>query len=57
MYVWHFNEHLELKGWREFSGNITSSRPEVFCKKYFLKNSQNSQEKTCARGYLTKLQV
>ena len=27
---------------------IRSSRPEVFCKKLFLKNSQNSQENTCA---------
>ena len=26
-----------------------SSRPEVFCKKVFLKFSQNSQENTCAR--------
>ena len=26
-----------------------SSRPEVFCKKVFLKISQNSQENTCAR--------
>ena len=25
-----------------------SSRPEVFCKKVFLKISQNSQENTCA---------
>ena len=28
--------------------NIKSSHPEVFCKKVFLKNSQNLQENTCA---------
>ena len=26
-----------------------SSQPEVFCKKVFIKISQNSQENTCAR--------
>ena len=35
-----------------------SSRREVFCKKVFLKNSQNSQEVACARvSLLMKLQA
>ena len=33
--------------------NFRSSRPEVFCKKVFLKISQNSQENTCARVYVS----
>ena len=38
-------------------GTINSrSRPEVFCKKVFLKILQNSQENTCAKvSFLIKL--
>ena len=39
-------------------GSYRNSRPEVFCKKVFLKISQNLQEKTCARvSFLLKLQA
>ena len=43
----------------KINGNICrSSRPEVFCKKVFLKISQNSQENTCTRAsFLIKLQA
>ena len=34
---------------REKNRRYRSSRPEVFCKKVFLKTSQKSQENTCAR--------
>ena len=35
-----------------------SSRPEVFCKKGFLRNFSNSQENTCVRvSFLLKLQA
>ena len=35
-----------------------SSRPEVFCKKVFLKHSQNPQKNTCARAsFLIKFQA
>ena len=35
-----------------------NSRPEVFCEKGVLRNSQNSQENTCARvSFLIKLQA
>ena len=37
---WHFSR------WRQ---KLRSSRPEMFCKKVFLKISQNSQEIICAR--------
>ena len=30
---------------------MKNSRPEIFCKKVFLKVSQNLQEKTCARVF------
>ena len=30
--------------------NVRSSRPDVFCKKVFLKISPNAQEKTCAQS-------
>ena len=41
-------------------GDVKSrcSRPEVFCKKVFLKILQNSQENACARAsYLIELQA
>ena len=48
-YVWHLTDTLVI---------FRSSRPEVFCKKGFLKISQNSQENTCARvSFLIKLRA
>ena len=41
---------------RKWLSNGRSSRPEVFCKKVFLKISQNSLKNTCARvSFLIKL--
>ena len=38
--------------------SLQKEPPEVFCKKGFLKYSQNSQENTCARvSFLIKLQA
>ena len=35
--------------------SFRSSRPEMFCEKGVLKNSQNSQGNTCARLFFNKV--
>ena len=56
--LWTRIEITQAKKFK-INGNICrSSRPEVFCKKVFLKISQNSQENTCTRvSFLIKLQA
>ena len=61
-FLYHSNQMLH-KEWicHKTAGlqrRFRSIRPEVFCKKVFLKISQNSQESTCARvSFLIKLRA
>ena len=50
-----FSWSCDARLWFYFFFNYRNSRPEVFCKKVFLKTLQNSQENTCVSLFFNKV--